>query len=228
MEIPSARPARRYDNPFSSTAATASRRTSSDGGGVPPCPGGRDGTRWARRPASQASTSAGSDERGPYDHRDQIFMAASRPCLGSGPRQYSAELLGKELRQVWAPGLPAGSLTNRPPARIARVPGIRTCMTGRRRPMARRYWRTISAQVETSGPPMSGTRPDGGPRARSTSVGDFDGIDRLARKSLGARTIGNLAVLWPRSGQSRRTGWTAAGSMAGPSQPPAAQPRVSS
>jgi hypothetical protein len=32
---------------------------------------GRDGTRWATRAASQASTSAGSDERGQYDTGDR-------------------------------------------------------------------------------------------------------------------------------------------------------------
>jgi hypothetical protein len=55
------------ESPSSSTAATASRRTSNESGGVPPVPGGRDGSRWARRAASQASASAGSDDRGPYD-----------------------------------------------------------------------------------------------------------------------------------------------------------------
>jgi hypothetical protein len=35
--------ARRYDSPFSTTAATASRRTSSGSGGVPPVPGRRIG-----------------------------------------------------------------------------------------------------------------------------------------------------------------------------------------
>src|SRR6266511_2548168 len=53
--------------PVQRTAATASRRTSSDSGGVPPRPGGRAGCRWARRPASPASTGAGRDERGQYD-----------------------------------------------------------------------------------------------------------------------------------------------------------------
>jgi hypothetical protein len=36
-----------------------------------PVPGGRDGSRWARRAASQASTAAGSEERGQYDNGDQ-------------------------------------------------------------------------------------------------------------------------------------------------------------
>jgi hypothetical protein len=45
LEIPTARPARRYDSPSSSTAATASRRTSSGSGGLPPWPGGRGGSR---------------------------------------------------------------------------------------------------------------------------------------------------------------------------------------
>jgi hypothetical protein len=36
LEIPTARPARRYDSPSSSTAATASRRISSDSGGCRP------------------------------------------------------------------------------------------------------------------------------------------------------------------------------------------------
>jgi hypothetical protein len=42
--------------------------TPNGSGGVPPRPGGRGGLRWARRRASQASTWAGSDERGPYDN----------------------------------------------------------------------------------------------------------------------------------------------------------------
>src|SRR6266536_2329224 len=67
LEIPTARPARRYDSPSRMTAATASKRTSSDSGGVPPCPGGRAGCRWARRSASQARACAGSEERGQYD-----------------------------------------------------------------------------------------------------------------------------------------------------------------
>jgi hypothetical protein len=71
LEIPTARPARRYDSPSRMTAATASKRTSSDSGGVPPWPGGRGGSRGARRPASQASTRAGSEERGQYDNGDQ-------------------------------------------------------------------------------------------------------------------------------------------------------------
>jgi hypothetical protein len=71
LEIPTARPARRYDSPSSSTAATAARRTSSDSGGVPPWPGGRGGSRWARRAASHSSTAAGSDERGQDDNGDQ-------------------------------------------------------------------------------------------------------------------------------------------------------------
>ncbi len=71
LEMPTARPARRYDSPSSGTAATASRRTSNESGGVPPWPGGRDGSRWAKRAASQASTSAGSDERGQYDNGEQ-------------------------------------------------------------------------------------------------------------------------------------------------------------
>jgi hypothetical protein len=43
LEIPTMRLARRYDSPASSTAATASRRTSRASGGVPPCPRGRGG-----------------------------------------------------------------------------------------------------------------------------------------------------------------------------------------
>jgi hypothetical protein len=68
LKMPTILAARRYDSPSSSTAATASKRTSNESGGVPPWPGGRDGSRWARRAASQASTSAGSDERGQYDN----------------------------------------------------------------------------------------------------------------------------------------------------------------
>ena len=54
--------------PSRMTAPTASRRTSNGSGGVPPRPGGRGGLRWARRRASQASTWAGSHERGQYDN----------------------------------------------------------------------------------------------------------------------------------------------------------------
>jgi len=64
LEIPTMRPARRYDSPSRMTAATASKRTSRTSGRVPPCPGRRGGFRSARRPASQVRTLAGSDERG--------------------------------------------------------------------------------------------------------------------------------------------------------------------
>ena len=49
---------------------------------MPPWPGGRDGSRWARRAASQASTSAGSDERGQYDNGDRTSWAASNTSKG--------------------------------------------------------------------------------------------------------------------------------------------------
>src|SRR5215218_5183480 len=75
LEIPTMRPARRYDSPSSSTAATASRRISSGSGGVPPRPGGAGGARWARRAASQSSTVAGSDERGQYDDTGPDLLA---------------------------------------------------------------------------------------------------------------------------------------------------------
>jgi hypothetical protein len=87
LEIPTARPARRYDSPSRMTAATASRRTSSDSGGVPPWPGGRGGCRWPRRSASQASTAAGSDERGQY-------AKGTRP---PGRREH--------LAMVWSPSM---------------------------------------------------------------------------------------------------------------------------
>ncbi len=76
LEMPTTRAARRYDSPSRTTAATASRRTSSDSGRVPPCPGGRGGARWASRAASQASTWAGSDERGRYANGDQTSWQA--------------------------------------------------------------------------------------------------------------------------------------------------------
>jgi len=41
LEMPTMRPARRYDRPSSSTAPTASRRTASGSGRVPPRPGRR-------------------------------------------------------------------------------------------------------------------------------------------------------------------------------------------
>jgi len=78
-------------HPSSGTAATASRRTSRASGGVPPRPGGRGGVRWARRPASQASTAAGSDERGQYDNGDQTSMAGFDTLLWSGPRQHRTD-----------------------------------------------------------------------------------------------------------------------------------------
>jgi hypothetical protein len=68
-------PARRYDSPSNTTAATASRRTSRQSGGLPPRPGRRGGSRWARRPASQARTLAGSDDRGQYDNGDRTSLA---------------------------------------------------------------------------------------------------------------------------------------------------------
>ena len=71
------------------TAPTASSRTSSDSGGFPPWPGERGGSRWARRRASQASTWAGSDERGQYDTGTKppaglntLPMIWSRQCPG--------------------------------------------------------------------------------------------------------------------------------------------------
>jgi hypothetical protein len=89
LEMPTARPARRYDSPSSRTAATASRRTSSGSGGVPPRPRGRGGVRWARWLASQASTVAGSDERGHYANGTRppgrvstLPMVWSRQCQG--------------------------------------------------------------------------------------------------------------------------------------------------
>jgi hypothetical protein len=45
LEMATTRPARLYDNPSSTTAATASRRTSNANGGVPPRPSGRGGSR---------------------------------------------------------------------------------------------------------------------------------------------------------------------------------------
>ena len=42
----------------------------------PPVPGGRDGSSWARRAASQASTAADSEERGQYDNGDQTSRQA--------------------------------------------------------------------------------------------------------------------------------------------------------
>src|SRR5215217_842871 len=90
LEMPTARPARRYDSPSSRTAATASRRTSNASGGVPPWPGGRGGARWARRAASQASTCAGSEERGQYDKGTRPPGGRETPCPWSGPRQRPA------------------------------------------------------------------------------------------------------------------------------------------
>jgi hypothetical protein len=69
LEIPTMRPARRYDSPSSSTAATASRRTSSDSGGVPPVPGGMAPGGQRERPARpaplRAATNAGNMTTGP-------------------------------------------------------------------------------------------------------------------------------------------------------------------
>src|SRR6266545_5470437 len=91
LEIPTIRPALRYDSPSNTTAATASRRTSRDSGRVPPRPGWRGGTRWARRPASQVRTLAGSDERGQYANEtgpprkgEGLPMVRSRTCPAHG------------------------------------------------------------------------------------------------------------------------------------------------
>src|SRR4029450_2051482 len=74
-------------SPSRRTAPTASKRTSSGSGGVPPVWGGRGGARWARRQASQASTVAGREERGQYAIGDQTFGQASRTSPWSGPCQ---------------------------------------------------------------------------------------------------------------------------------------------
>ena len=88
---PTIRPARRYDSPSNTTAATASKRTSRDSGRVPPRPGWRGGTRWARRPASQVRTLAGSDERGQYANEagpprkgEGLPVVRSRTCPAHG------------------------------------------------------------------------------------------------------------------------------------------------
>jgi hypothetical protein len=93
LQIPTIRPARRYDNPSSRTAPTASRRTSSGIGGVPPRPLGR-GARWASRAASQARTAAGNDERGQYDNGDRTSWKASRTLQWSGLRISPAGVQG--------------------------------------------------------------------------------------------------------------------------------------
>jgi hypothetical protein len=79
LEIPTIRPARRYHSPSKITAATASSRTSKASGGLPPMPGGRGGSRRRRRPVSQASMSAGSEERGQYDTRTGPPGAGHQP-----------------------------------------------------------------------------------------------------------------------------------------------------
>jgi hypothetical protein len=61
------------------------QRTSSHSGGVPPVPGGRDGSRWARRAASQASTSAGSDERGQHDTGSDLLAGVRHLAHGLVP-----------------------------------------------------------------------------------------------------------------------------------------------
>jgi DDE superfamily endonuclease len=96
LEMSTILAARRYDSPSNSTAATASRRTSNDSGGVPPCPDGRGGTRWARRAASQASTAAGSDERGQYDNGDQTSQAGfeNPPMVWSRQRPDARSIRG--------------------------------------------------------------------------------------------------------------------------------------
>src|SRR5512132_2011 len=70
LEMPTARPARRYDSPSRMTAPTASRRTSNGSGGVPPRPGGRGGSGGpgggpARPARGRAATNAGSMTTGP-------------------------------------------------------------------------------------------------------------------------------------------------------------------
>ena len=70
LETPTIRPARRYDSPSNMHPATASSRTASGSGGLPPWPGGRvgaggPGDRPARPSPGRAARSAGSRTRGP-------------------------------------------------------------------------------------------------------------------------------------------------------------------
>src|SRR5215217_4005500 len=129
LEMPTARPARRYDSPSSRTAATASRRTSNASGGVPPWPGGRGGARWARRAASQASTCAGSEERGQYDKGTRPPGGRETPCPWSGPRQRPAAqaitdtLIGEDVALGPRPEVPeADRVVPRDPGRGQGLP----------------------------------------------------------------------------------------------------------
>jgi hypothetical protein len=115
-------PARRYDSPSSSTAPTASSRTSSDSGRVPPRPGGRGGSRWARRQASQAKTSTGNDEPGQYDTGTRPPGRRAKPCLWSGPFLHRAPGITGTLNDV--PGLAAHRDRRRPDDGRSSVSGL--------------------------------------------------------------------------------------------------------
>src|SRR4030095_969392 len=124
--MPTIRPARRYDSPSSSTAATASRRTSNDSGRVPPCQGGRGGVRWARRAASQPSTLAGSDERGQYDGTGARppgrleHLAYGLAPSTSGRTEHHDTLITTKGRKAYPSGGRAPLQLD--PAALARVP----------------------------------------------------------------------------------------------------------
>jgi hypothetical protein len=74
-----------------------------------PGPGGRGGSRWARRPISQVSTWAGSDERGRYD-TGPVLLAGGRALPMSGRRCIQAQE-AEHQAIAWSRHRPAGAKT---------------------------------------------------------------------------------------------------------------------
>jgi dihydrofolate reductase len=90
---------------------------------LPPRPGGRGGRGWARRPASQAKTSTGSDERGQYANGTRPPGRREKPCLWSGPFLHGAPgitdtliatqdavILGRRSYDEWAEFWPGSDI----------------------------------------------------------------------------------------------------------------------
>jgi len=132
LEILTIRLARRYDSPSRTTAAAASRRTSNESGGVPPCPGGRCGPRSARRWASQASTAAGSDERGQYDKGPDLLAGVSTlPMVWPRQRQSTRSITDTLNEPVGRDGCRAAGRRRGRCVRRRPASSSRTCSTAR-------------------------------------------------------------------------------------------------
>jgi hypothetical protein len=80
---------------------TASRRTSNASGQLPPCPRGRGGARSARRPAIQASTAAGSDERGQSDKGTRPPGRRQHPADGLVPVNVGTHRASRTPSMTW-------------------------------------------------------------------------------------------------------------------------------